>query len=468
MNFFKAVFTDDPDPPSSPTSDHESSPSSLNPTIHTHQPTTSDDDDASEPTKNQTTPWSFGGLIKTLQVKSDWIETYRRDLEEFGSGLKKETEVLREVASRAVKDLPSSLEIGASKAQVSLESVGQAIDSIGLAVADIISQGKESLLANDNDSSYAYDVNSVGGNSNAQSIGSSGRYSRFDAQLRAIQCDVSTYVDEPDDVNDYNKWLSAFKLEEKSEEIEGLMRENGSVDGIYKRVVPNNVEHDVFWSRYFYRVHRLNQAESMRARLVKRAISTEDEEELSWDVDDEDEEEVEVKKVDESDANVNNSSQQEENEQKNVEEHKVVKDSDDESSVPAEQRAATGDKMPAMEKSGSAVESADKELSNKETQSRETPKAKDGDEALKKPKEKVTPEGKTEVRESGKDSDISVVSTQPSTEEDDMGWDEIADIGSDDEKKVTRSKSPDREELRKRLSAADDDEDLSWDIEEDD
>ena len=36
--------------------------------------------------------WSFGGLITTLASKSESIiETYRRDLEEVGSGLKKET-----------------------------------------------------------------------------------------------------------------------------------------------------------------------------------------------------------------------------------------------------------------------------------------------------------------------------------------------------------------------------------------
>ena len=69
----------------------------------------------------------------------------------------------------------------------------------------------------------------------------SGRYSRFDAQLRTIQCDVNTYIEEPDDVSDYNQWKSEFDLEEKSDEIEGLMEENESIDGIYGRVVPNTV-----------------------------------------------------------------------------------------------------------------------------------------------------------------------------------------------------------------------------------
>lgn len=81
--------------------------------------------------------------------------------------------------------------------------------------------------------------------------------------------------------------------------------------------------------------------------------------------------------------------------------------------------------------------------------------------------------------EVSKDSDISVVSSQPSSrgEEEDLGWDEIEDLGSDDDEDVKKGKriegsssSPsNKEELLKRLSVAeDDDEDLSWDIEDDD
>ena len=74
--------------------------------------------------------------MKTLQVKSDWIDTYRRDLEEFGSGLRKETEILHEAASKVVKVSPNPIEIRASEAQTSLESVGQAVDSIGSTVGN--------------------------------------------------------------------------------------------------------------------------------------------------------------------------------------------------------------------------------------------------------------------------------------------------------------------------------------------
>ncbi|CAI9756641.1 unnamed protein product [Fraxinus pennsylvanica] len=44
--------------------------------------------------------WSFGGLIKTFMTQSESVlETYRRDLREFRSGLRKESEVIREVAA---------------------------------------------------------------------------------------------------------------------------------------------------------------------------------------------------------------------------------------------------------------------------------------------------------------------------------------------------------------------------------
>ncbi|KHN37546.1 hypothetical protein glysoja_007249 [Glycine soja] len=90
-----------------------------------------------------------------------------------------------------------------------------------------------------------------------------------------------------------------------------------------------------------------------------------------------------------------------------------------------------------------------------------------GDKLDVKCEEKEASEGKTDNDNNGscKDSDISVVSSQPSMPgEEDIGWDEIEDIESNDESKGATS----RIDLRKRLSVADEDEDLSWDIEDDD
>ncbi|CAG7908950.1 unnamed protein product [Brassica rapa] len=230
MNFFTSVFSDDPDPPETESeSDEQSNPN---------------DDDGG---------WSFGGLMKTIADRSESvIETYRRDLEEFGTGLKKEIEV----------------------AQGSLGTVGHAIDELGSSVikgtAEIIAQGKEAILAAGDNESDSSDNNTSG--SNRRDSFSSKPYSRFDAQVRAVQGDVSTYSEEAeDDSDEYKKWESEFSLEEKGEEMEMLLEGNGEMRGVYKRVVPSVVDHETFWFRYFYKVYKLKQAEDLRANLVKRA-----------------------------------------------------------------------------------------------------------------------------------------------------------------------------------------------------
>ncbi|EXB53985.1 hypothetical protein L484_022954 [Morus notabilis] len=99
MDFFKFIFADEPLEPSD--SDEPQN----------------DDTPAPElpPDSNSSTAWSFGGLIKTLATKFEpVIQTYRKDLEEFGSGLRMETTVIRDAASRAVRDLPASLEVVAT------------------------------------------------------------------------------------------------------------------------------------------------------------------------------------------------------------------------------------------------------------------------------------------------------------------------------------------------------------------
>ncbi|CAG7906099.1 unnamed protein product, partial [Brassica rapa] len=310
--------------------------------------------------------WSFGNLIKTLATKSESvIGSYRREFEEFGSELKKESSAIRQVASRAVKDLPASLDIGASVAQESLESVGQAIDDIGGAVwkstAKIISRGKDSLLSS---STHPGDRGYHQGSSVKP-------YSRFEMQLLAIQSDKATYGREPDDLGEFEKWSLGFKLEEKGDMIADLINGNRGVKEMYVKLVPVEVDAQTFWRRYYYKVHKLEEVEEARVKLVKRATSGEEEEDLSWDLDDE------------------------------------------------------------------------------------------GDETEAEKERKVCEEGKVESREvSSKDSDISVISTQPSLREvEDLGWDQMEDdIRSNEEKS----------DWRRRVSVAEEEEDLTWDVEDDD
>ncbi|XP_027334835.1 BSD domain-containing protein 1-like [Abrus precatorius] len=464
MNFFKSVFADEPDPPPHG-SDHPDPPQSATATA----------------TATATAAWSFEGLIQTIASKSESVlENYRRDLEEFGSGLRKETAVIREAASRAVKDLPASLDAGASVAQVSLESVGQAIDDIGSTVwkstAEIISHGRESLLASDSDydsfDSSNYDNNNAGKKLLNSSSGSGQgldvkRYSRFDALVRALQCDVNTYLEEPEDLEKFNEWKLGFELDKKGEEIRNLIEENGVIEKIYEKAVPSRTDHESFWSKYFYKLHKLKQAEDARAKLVKRAISGDEEEDLSWDFDDEDDDNGGYEPL-VSTSGVS--------ELKNGNSAEVAAD------VGGVECVQVGKKDLEIENDGKGVDLESKTVGDDESGevncienvASNVPAnvTGSGDKLDVKYEEKEASEVKTDNDNGGscKDSDISVVSSQPSMPgEEEIGWDEIEDIESNDENKGGDAvESASRIDLRKRLSVADQEEDLSWDIEDDD
>jgi hypothetical protein len=60
-------------------------------------------------------------------------------------------------------------------------------------------------------------------------------------------------------------------IDENKEEIERFISENRVIREIYGEVVPNKVDDESFWSRFFCRIFKLNQAEEAgRALLVKR------------------------------------------------------------------------------------------------------------------------------------------------------------------------------------------------------
>lgn len=437
MNFFKSVFSDDPDPPRSepdPESPQKSSQSELD--------DAPDAESDSNPIPSAGGGWSFGGLMKTLTIKSESvIETYRRDLQEFGTGLRNETAAFREVAGRVVKELPASIEVGASEFG----------SSVLKGTAEIISQGKEALLALDTET----DENAQ--NSSNQGVISK-PFSRFDVQVRAIQNDVNTYVEEPEDLDDYNKWKLGFVLDDKGEEIQNLLEENGAMEGIYNRNVPKKVDQESFWFRYFYRVYKLKQAEDVRASLVKRAIMREDEEDLSWEVEDEDEDdekntekmEKEIRELGNKDSEKivkNGSSAQESGSGTSA---VGSEKGENEGKVNTENKGV----LPPMSSETVSDEKMQLEVKNKE-------------ESVPQSDEKANLERKVDSSESPKETGVPVASSK-TIEEEYIGWDEIEELSSSDEKKVTGGSSANRDDVRKRLSTADDEEDLNWDFEDDD
>ncbi|XP_008812007.1 BSD domain-containing protein C22A12.14c-like [Phoenix dactylifera] len=359
--------------------------------------------------------WNLGGLIKILAVKSETVmQTYRRDLEEFRSGLKKETAALQAAVACVVRDLPGSLEAGAASAQESIESVG-------CSVVGILAHGREALLR-PRESSGPQKTTEI----------SSKQHSRFEAQVLAVQCDQKTFLEEPEDVEDFEIWRTGFELAEKEEEIERLGYENGILKGVIEKLVPDVVDYETFWSRYFYRIHMLKQAEDAQARLIRRVISREEEEEdLSWDADDE-EEEKEVK-------------EQKEAETGGEKEDKVV------------EKGICGGLGSIEEKE--SIERSQVEQGVQSMVGNVGNAERNGDVWISKLNEKMQEERKVEVEE----SKLSM------PEEDDFEWDELEDLEEHDEKRVAGpNDSLCKVDLHKRLGAAEEDEVLIWDIEDDD
>ncbi|XP_018717007.2 BSD domain-containing protein 1 [Eucalyptus grandis] len=510
MNFFNSVFSDDPDParPESPPGDDDPSRGRGGGEATAAA--------APEPDRPSYSRWGgLGGLVKTLTTKSETVlETYRRDLQEFGLGLRKEIQ----------------------EAHGSLENVGQAIDELGSSVikgtAQIISQGKEAILTADLSPDPSDQGHGSGGGHQ-----SFARYSRLDAQVRAIRGDAGTFSEEPEDAEDYGGWKTGFDLGEKREEIERLREEDGPVRGFYYRLVPGSIDGDTFWLRYFYRVHKLEQAENVRASLVKRAISSE-EEELSWDVyDEDDDEDVDGEKELKKGSRLSNAvSSAEAVQMGNVEDGNLgeaVKKGKDGSSE-EEMELASG-MMHSVEskdaygketedradekigKLGSDLHQTEVDIEESKEQKAENqggelrvspaPEAvgekvenvggKDSSEGValvpnegNAPEEDVHLEKVSDVNsrnsssapqensasnaiaEPGKSKEsnpAAALSNPSAAEEEDLGWDEIEDLSGIDDQRVTPGGTPStsRDDLRKRLSVAEEEEDLSWDIEDD-
>ncbi|KAK7285408.1 hypothetical protein RJT34_20178 [Clitoria ternatea] len=395
MDFFKSIFSDDPDP-------SESYSKNTNPT------------DSQDESSRGTSPTE---LQSTSSGSGD----------EFGTGLKKEIEV----------------------AQGSLENVGHVIDHFRNAII----KGMAQIMSHDNDANEQHRTER---NFNSK------RYSRLDAQVHALQDDVRTFCDVPEDLEEYGQWKLEFSLDGKSEEMEGLLRENEAMESVFKRVVPNTIDCETFWVRYYYRVYRLNKAEDVRARLVKR-MSWE-EEELSWDFEDDD--------VDEDNGHVGHG-KVESLIKKEVGGEKIGKESSEEEAK--------------LEKRDDFMES--KELGNKKDESVAESKVDmnkevvqemgngsnivsndvnatgdgNGNGAVEVSDEKVVVERKDE---NGKSSMVASEQRHSGNEEEDLKWDEIEDLSTIDEKKANETGSPSKVDFQKRLNVAQE-EDLSWDIEDD-
>jgi len=122
---------------------------------------------------------------------------------------------------------------------------------------------------------------------------------RLQAQLHSLSSDLDTFATDPLPQDcpseEWTAWLAGLDLDKRQGEISELMINNNNIRRNYSSLVPGKVQHRLFWSRYFYKVHLIEKQEAKRQVLKKRAEQTKidsDSDNLGWDEDDDDLENV--------------------------------------------------------------------------------------------------------------------------------------------------------------------------------
>jgi len=86
---------------------------------------------------------------------------------------------------------------------------------------------------------------------------------------------------------DWTSYLATVELDSRQGEISELMINNGHVRKHYSNLVPSSVPHKLFWARYFFKVHLIDQQEVKRQALKRRAeeAKVDSDSEINWDED---------------------------------------------------------------------------------------------------------------------------------------------------------------------------------------
>ena len=81
----------------------------------------------------------------------------------------------------------------------------------------------------------------------------------FETKVAAMQRDSSTYCDEPADAASFARFLKGFDARGDATlvEISRVLESNSFFKIVSSRIVPAVVAHDVFWSRYFFHLKKL-------------------------------------------------------------------------------------------------------------------------------------------------------------------------------------------------------------------
>lgn len=71
----------------------------------------------------------------------------------------------------------------------------------------------------------------------------------------------------------YENWRETndFNVDNRKGEIAQLLIDSQYIRSMYTRLVPTCTSHSDFWSRYSFRLHQIDEEETRRTNLLKRA-----------------------------------------------------------------------------------------------------------------------------------------------------------------------------------------------------
>ncbi|CAF1171545.1 unnamed protein product [Rotaria magnacalcarata] len=98
-------------------------------------------------------------------------------------------------------------------------------------------------------------------------------FDRIHNELARLQNDESTYLSDPIPYEAYETWRQTtnFNVEARKGDISRLLIDVPHVRSYYARFVPAQTTHVDFWSRYYYRLHLIEEEETRRTQLLRRA-----------------------------------------------------------------------------------------------------------------------------------------------------------------------------------------------------
>ncbi|PXF48637.1 BSD domain-containing protein 1 [Gracilariopsis chorda] len=117
---------------------------------------------------------------------------------------------------------------------------------------------------------------------------------RFEKRIYELQANPETYCEHPTDLESYEEWGKDFNVDDYAESCIEILYMHEGIAEVYERMVPNMIEENTFWKRYFFALDVLQREEDRRRKLLEQADAAEvqeNNEEDGWGNDDWGEEE---------------------------------------------------------------------------------------------------------------------------------------------------------------------------------